>query len=117
MSRFEQDTIKRQIRQMGEVVAAILTRAHAEQDLEFGLRAIREATATDFGLDRSLLDRLDVPSAAVLLRVADRVRLYAQVCTAEAELLETLGRVDEATRLRGRAALSVSASDTLPSVS
>ena len=117
MSRFEQDTIKRQIRQMGEVVAAIMTRARAEHDLEFGLRAIREATATDFGLDRSLLDRLDVPSAAVLLRVADRVRLYAQVCTAEAELLEALGRVDEATRLGGRAALLVSASDTLPSVS
>ena len=114
MSRFEQDTIKRQIRQLGGVVAAILARSRAEQDYESGLEAIREAAATGLGPDRALLERLDPESATMLLREADRALVYAQVCVAEAELLEGLGRDAEAAELRRRAGLVESATSTLP---
>ena len=105
MPRFEQDTIKRQIRQLGDTIAAIVARVRVNQDFESGLEAIREAASKGFGPDRSLLDRLDAATAVALLRDADRAKVYADVCTAEAELLEKLGRSEEAAHLRRRAAL------------
>lgn len=114
MSRFEQDTIKRQIRQLGDIVAAIVARVRVDQDYESGLEAIREAGAKGLGPDRVILDRLDAVSAAMLLREADRALVYAQVCAAEAELLEGLGRAAEAAALRRRAALVESAARGLP---
>ncbi len=105
MPRYEQDTIKRQIRLLGDMVAAVVARARVDQDYTSGLEAIREASARGFGPDRSLLDRLDAPSAAMLLRDADSARVYARVCAAEAELLERLGRTEEAERFAQRAVL------------
>lgn len=104
MPRFEQDMIKRQIRQLGDMVAAVVARARADHDYKSGLEAIRKAAAGGLGPDRTLLDRLDAPSAAELLRDEERVLVYAQICAAEAELLEELGRQEEAARLRTRAA-------------
>lgn len=103
MSRFEQDTIKRQIRQMGDALAALVARAHETQDYESGLEAVREAAEKGFGPDRLLLDRFDPESAALLLPDAESLRVYAEVCRAESELLERLGRGDEAEALRVRA--------------
>ncbi len=103
MARFEQDTVKRQIRQLGDLVAAIVSRARADQDYESGLEAIRDAAGEGFGLDRSMLDRLDAASAALLLRDSESARVYAAVCAAEAELLEKLGRSAEAAERAERA--------------
>src|SRR5437773_7205412 len=99
MSRFEQDTIKRQIRQLGDMVAAIVERVRVDQDYAGGLEAIREAADKGFGPQRSMLDRLDPTSAAMLLRDAGSARVYAQVCAAEAEILVKLGRGEQATDL------------------
>jgi hypothetical protein len=113
MPRFEQDMIKRQIRQLGDLVAAIVARARIDEDYESGLEAIREAADKGFGVDRSVLDRVDAASAAMLLGDAERARVYAQVCAAEAETLEKLGRGEQAARLKERAALVESAARAL----
>lgn len=105
MARFEQDTVKRQIRQLGDLITAVVARMRETRDYESGLEAIREAADQAFGPDRSLLDRLDARSAVMLLRDARNASVYAQACTAEAEALEQLGRCDEAAVLRQRAAL------------
>lgn len=104
MSRFERDTIQRQIRQLGELLAQVLARARAEKSYESGLDAIREASATGFGPDRSLLDRLEPASAVLLLRDREAAETYAAVLAAEAELLAGLGRGEDAKRLERRAA-------------
>jgi hypothetical protein len=104
MPDFERDLILRQIRQLGDLVAAIVARVRAEADCESGLEAIREAADHGFGPDRSLLDRLDPASAMLLLRDAESAGIYARVCAAEAELLERLGRGETAAGLRARAA-------------
>jgi hypothetical protein len=109
MSRFEQDTIKRQIRQLGDTIAAIVARMRDDQDYTSGLEAIREATDKGFGPDRSLLDRLDPKSAVMLLRDAESSRVYAQVCAAEAEVFGKLGCSEQAAELKTRAALVESA--------
>ncbi len=103
LPRFEQDTIRRQIRQLGDLVAAIVARARADADYTSGLEAIREASASRLGPDRTLLDRLDAEAAALLLRDPDVVRAYSDVCEAESELLGGLGRSEEAEARRTRA--------------
>lgn len=105
MARFEQDTIKRQIRQLGDLIAAIVARMRDSQDYRSGLEAIREAAGGVFGPDRSLLDRLDPRSAVMMLRDPENARVYARTCAAEAEALERLGRIEEAAQLKERAAL------------
>ncbi len=114
MSRFESDTIKRQIRQLGELVAAIVARARVEADYGNGLEAMRQATGTAFGPDRSVLDQLDAASAVLLLRDAELARSYAQVLIAEAGMNDGLGEVERAGSLRRRAALVEAATRTLP---
>jgi hypothetical protein len=104
MPKFEADSLQRQIRQLGDAVAAIVARVRVAADYESGLEAIRDAAAKGLGPDRSLLDKLDAGSASQLLREPARTRMYAQVCVAEAEMLERLGRLEEATRLKARAA-------------
>ena len=114
MSSFEQDTIRRQIRQLGDFVARIVAHVRVEQDYETGLEAIRDATTKGFGLDRAILDLLDPESATLLLREVDHALVYSQVCMAEAELLEGLGRDEEAAMLRTRARLVENAAERLP---
>jgi len=96
------------------MLAAIVARARETRDYESGLEAVREAGATGFKPDRSLLDRLDAASAVQLLGDAENARVYAGVCAAEAELLEALGRPEEAGRLRNRAALVEQEARALP---
>ena len=104
MPEFERDLLMRQIRQLGDLVAAIVARARADERYENGLEAIRHAAEHGFGPDRALIDRLGPRSAAMLLRDAEAVRVYAGVCAAEAGLLAALGRHAEAAALEARVA-------------
>ena len=107
MARFGEDTITRQIRQLGEIIAAIVARARSDGDYAGGLEAMREAGLEELGVRRALLDTMDPTSAAMLLRDAHRRSMYADLCSAEAELLEEMGRTEEAARLKRRAAILV----------
>jgi hypothetical protein len=111
MARFGEDTITRQIRQLGDMIAAIVARARSDGDYASGLEAIRGAGLEELGIRRALLDAMDPASAAMLLRDPHRRSMYADLCSAEAELLEGMGRTEEAARLRGRAAILA---DTTP---
>jgi hypothetical protein len=103
MSRFERDTIKRQIQQLGDVLAVIVAGSRGETNVETGLEAVREAAQNGLGVDYALLERLAPNSAAMMLRDPDAVEAYARVCTHEADLLASAGRDDEAAARRRRA--------------
>lgn len=103
MSRFEKDTIKRQIQQLGDVLAAIVAGSRGETNVETGLEAVREAGQSALGVDYALLERLAPNSAAMLLRDPDAVDAYARVCDHEAALLELASRDGEAATRRRRA--------------
>lgn len=104
MSLFERDTIKRQIRQLGDAIAAIVFRAKAEGNYETGLEAVRAAAEGGLGVDYAMLERLAPASAAMLLRDAELIRTYAWICEEEADLLDRAGRRGEANARRARAA-------------
>jgi len=104
VSRFERDTIKRQIKQLGDAVAALVLRAKAEADYDTGLEAVRNRAQDGLGIDYALLGRLAPDSAAMLLRDGEVVGTYAWITAEEASLEQAAGRTDEAARLRCRAA-------------
>ncbi len=103
MSIRERDVLMRQVRQLGDVIAAALGRAHAGEDATSGLEAIRSAAAHGLGVDRALLDRLDPDSAVMLLREPEAALAYVDVCRAEAELLAASGCEADAVSRRERA--------------
>ncbi len=102
MSDFERDTVLRQVRQFGRMVAAILARVRESHDFTSGLESIREAGASGPGPGCPFLHRLDARSAAALLPTSVEREAYADFCTAEAEMCDGLGRRDAAA-LRERA--------------
>lgn len=106
MSIRERDVLVRQVRQLGDAIAAVLgrTRGGAVEDATSGLEAIRSAAVHGLGVDRALLDRLDPDSAVMLLREPEAALAYVDVCRAEAELLEASGCEGEAVSQRERAA-------------
>jgi len=103
MGRFERDTLMRQVRQMADVIAALVLRARSEGDYESGLEAIRTAAGGGLGVDYAMLDRLAPGSAAMLLRSADLIRTYAWICEQEADLYERAGDQESAAARRLRA--------------
>lgn len=103
MSDFERDTVLRQVRQFGQMVAAILARVRETQDFSSGLESLREVGACGPGAGYGFLDRLDAHSAAALLPTSLEREAYADFCTAAAEMCEGLARHEESTALRDRA--------------
>jgi len=103
MSLFERDTIMRQIRQLGDAIAGIVSRARAEGQYETGLEAVREAAQGGLGVAYPVLNRLAPESAALLLRDAELIRTYGWICAEEADLLGRAGQAGQAAARRGRA--------------
>ena len=102
MSFSRRDYIKRMIEQLAEAVAALLGVARAGNTTA-ALETL-ERTRTDlFGALRRSLDILDPASVMALLGDLDKVRAYAHLYLAEAEVRELRGEMKLAIAARRRA--------------
>jgi len=86
MSLYERDYLKRQLKQLALLVARLAGLKKRGQ-----LDAAREEHASAvgelLGLDHGVLARIDTPTAARLLGTPERLRIYAELVLAEADLL------------------------------
>jgi hypothetical protein len=103
MSYFENDYLKRMLQALALFVAR-LARRGAGKDLGGAIEDLREAAPQLLGLDWDVLAAVDLASAKVLLRDADRARVYAELLDAEAQVHEAAGDEATAKRRRERAA-------------
>jgi hypothetical protein len=103
MSYFENDLIKRMIKQLAVFVARI-ARARSENQFPLAREVLGEASQTLLGLDWEALAAVDVASAALLLRDPGKLRIYADLLETEAENLEAQGDGARAQARRERAA-------------
>lgn len=102
MSLREKDYLRRAIEDLSKLVAKALG-LKAKGRADEALDEFRQASGKLLDLPRETLDLLDPASVRRLLGDADRVRLYARVLEAEADLLEANGQNGNAASLRERA--------------
>lgn len=104
---FEKDYLGRQVKQLAEAVARTLFGAGADsaRDVDAARDKVRRACGEILGIDHMVLDLLDVPSAAIMLRDPHRIGAYAEILEAEAELHRRAGdaRMADAQRQRAEA--------------
>ncbi len=103
MSAFDHDFIMRQIRQLAQVVARLVSRAADDGSCDAAVGEIRTAKAAALGVEEGLLERLDPASLALLVRDGESLRTVAWVTAQESALHARLGPPGEAARLRARA--------------
>jgi hypothetical protein len=107
MAYFEKDFIKRQIRQLTEMLSRVLGQAKSEGNFETGLEAIRKTCGEALGIDSAIIGRMTSASVAQVINDPERLKAYAWLLEQEAELHELKG--DAATaRDRRRRALEIS---------
>jgi hypothetical protein len=104
MPEFERDYVLRHIRQLARLVAQLLLKARTERPSEAEVHEVSRAAATALGLDPELFERLDAGSLALFVRDGESLRTLVWITAREAELLESLGDLDESARQRLRAA-------------
>jgi hypothetical protein len=103
MSLFEKDYVKRQIKQLAKAIAQALNLGRRGQ-LEDAEERIRAACGESLGLDFELLAMLDCNRVVAALGSAERVRAYAALMEAQAELEDLANRPESARASRARAA-------------
>lgn len=105
--------LERQLQQLADAVARVL-RLRRERKLDEARAALGETYEDLFGLAPEVLDALDVPSAALLLGAAERVRAWAELLDVGADLAADAGDPAGAQRLRERAAAARQAAGRPP---
>lgn len=102
MTMSERDYILRLVQRLAQTIASILGRARGGQTAD-ALAAIDRARLDLFGPLRRSLDILDASSVMSLLGDVDRVRAYAMLATAEAEVRDMRGELKQGAASRRRA--------------
>jgi hypothetical protein len=103
MSLFENDYIKRMLKQLAAFIASILKASAAKNPGEAAM-LVREASSQVLGIEWDVLSSTDVPSAIMLLRGdPEKIRMYADLLEAEAQVLEQHGDPARAQLRRDRA--------------
>lgn len=97
----EKDFLKRIIEQAAEALARIagLRRRRAFDE---ALQALDDSAGELLGIPKTLLDAVDVPTAARLVRDPPRLRVYARLLAEEADILVEAGRDPGGRVLRAR---------------
>lgn len=98
----EKDYVKRQIKQLAKALARAVSLGRGGQ-LEDAQESIRAACGEGLGLDLELLAMLDRQRAITALGSAERVRAYAALLEAQADIEDLANRPEAARALRARA--------------
>src|SRR5262245_19825871 len=99
----EQEFIQRQIKQLAQVLARLLTGKVEERNVDAALDELDGSYDAILGLPRAMLDRVDEASLSMMLGRPDRLEAYVWLQEKEAELRAARGETAEAARLRARA--------------
>jgi hypothetical protein len=102
MSQFERDYIKRLLQQFARFLA-LIRKARDERKFDVGIQLTQDAYREVLGVPYELLTRVDIVSAAMLLRHPDKLRIYADLLRQEADLLRQSGQESDALTLEARA--------------
>jgi hypothetical protein len=103
MSLFdEKDYVQRQIKQLAKAVARAMSLGRGGQ-LEDAQEGIRAACGEGLGFDLELLAMLDCQRAIAALGSAERVRAYAALLEAQADIEDFANRPEAARAFRVRA--------------
>ncbi|MGB8259781.1 MAG: hypothetical protein WCE75_05505 [Terracidiphilus sp.] len=86
MSFYERDYLKRQLKQVALLLARLLGLKQAGQ-LDDARDELARSASEILGLDPAVLGQLNVQMVMQILGSAERVRVYAELVLAEAELL------------------------------
>lgn len=99
---FDRDVIMRQLRFLQQLLQWAL-RKQQQQDFPAALQTLRDGYREALGIPFDMLSRVDIASARLLLRTADRRSAYAQILAAEASILRDQGDAVAAKTLEDRA--------------
>src|SRR5688500_16120146 len=102
MSLFENDYIKRLVKQVAEL-AERLGGLRQEQRIDDALEEMRDAYGRILATDAEMLHLLDAASAARMLRDAATMKTYADLLCEEAKLHDLAGNTSRALARRSRA--------------
>ncbi len=107
--RDEKDFLKRQIKLLAKAVARAASLGRGGR-LEDAQQELRTACGDGLGLDLELLALLDCERAIAALGSAERVRAYASLLEAQADLDDLANQPERARACRARAAKLLAAS-------
>ncbi len=91
----EKDFLKKQLQKLVQAIQRVL-KLSSEQQHQQAEDELQQIAATSLKLDATRLGSLDVASCAMILGTPERLRLYAVILRAEAELARARGQTQRA---------------------